>query len=235
MTIRLPIKTVKIVTARELLIDRVEQFITKKKPVIMKKIALIQVVSFWIVLFGLCPPFANALSTGGRILNEISVSEGDQYLVIKIGFNFRVKYVRHYPPDYGKEVRIQLAPILENRGDQQGFQDRESLFPPANNPAGVIRVEFEGRGLIQPTLSVIFDQQTSFEVKQGSDFRSLLILVPSKKSAVTPEKEPTAAKEPPAKTSVAQPVAGTLAPERQESLVKEGVEVMASKNYPRAV
>ncbi|MGB3223356.1 MAG: hypothetical protein WBB23_11195 [Desulforhopalus sp.] len=208
----------------------------------MKKLALIQALIFVATLWGWDPSPANALSIRDRILNEISVRSVDDYSVIKIGFNFPVRYVRHYPVNYGKEVRIEFEPIVASREDREGLQKRESLFPPANNPVGVARVEYEGRNQIQPTLTVIFNQPTSFEAKQGEDFRSLIVLVPLKKTdssqkpAAGPTKEAAAAAtQKTEKTAAPSSAPGTLTPERQESLQKEGVEVMASKNYSRAI
>ena len=111
-------------------------------------------------------------------------------LVLSITFNFPVRYVRHYPLGYGKEVRIQFNPLQTSLDDREGLRERESLFPPAKNPAGVVRVEFEGSDFIEPTITVVFDRPRSFEAKQGLDFRSLIILVPLDQSyrGTRPEK-----------------------------------------------
>lgn len=201
---------------------------------------------FYAVTFflGLCCSETMAESLRDRILSEINVSNGGEYSVIKITFDFPVQYLRHTPPNYGKEIRVRLRPILANREELAGLNKRESLNPPKNNTAGVVRVEYDGVDQSELILTVFFDKSRKFEAKQGDDYRSLIIQVPEEKSkeageegkatALPPEKQKS---QEPAVTvkEPAPPKISTLTPERQESLLKEGVEVMAEKNYMRAV
>lgn len=180
---------------------------------------------------------ANALSTRGRILDEVSIANGEEYSEIKVAFNFPVQYVRHFPLSYGKELRIQLEPIAVSREDaRRGLQESESLSPPANNLPGVTRIQYEGRDMITPTLTIVFDKPTSFEAKQGADFRSLIVLVPLEKKV-----EPAAAEDQkagvkqPEKEATPPPTPGTLTAQRQENLLKEGIDTVIEENYPRAI
>jgi TolA-binding protein len=196
------------------------------------------------LLIGLCRSEAMAESLRDRILSEINVSNGGEYSIIKITFDFPVQYLRHTPPNYGKEVRIRLRPILANREELEGLNKRETMDPPKNNAAGVIRVEYDGRDQSEPILTVFFDKAKQFEAKQGDDFRSLIVQVPVEKGkGLTGEEEAAAAsqekekrQEPAAAVKdPARPKPAPLSLERQESLLKEGVEAMAQKNYMRAV
>lgn len=143
----------------------------------MKMRVIIRVIPVVIVFLGLSFSQVYAISSRGRVLSEVSVRTDEEYKEITIGFNFLVKYSRHFPQNLGKEVRIQLAPLPTSVDDLAALKQRESLFPPSNS-SGVVRVEYEGRGLINPTVTVVFDRMTSYEVKQGKDFRSVIIMVP---------------------------------------------------------
>lgn len=174
---------------------------------------------------------AHALTTRDRILDKITVTTRESHLAVNVSFNFPVRYVRHYPLDNGTEVRIQLEAILANREEREALNRRESLFPPTNNPAGVVRVEYEGRDINQPTVTVIFDKTTQFDARQGDDFRSLAVIIPKEKAPVTKpaEKKPVV----PVKKAPSGP--GALTAELQEKLLLEADQTLADKNYPRAV
>ncbi len=196
------------------------------------------------LLFGLWCSEAMALSTRDRILSELSFNSGEDYAEIKVTFDFPVQYLRHIPPNYGKEVRIRLRPILASRDELEGLNKSESLSPPAKNPAGVVRVEYEGRDQSEPTLTIFFDKARQFEAKQGEDYRSLIIRVPTEKSKEADEKpeadDLAQEKQTNKETALSEkghspPKLVLLTPERQESLLKEGIEAMAQKNYMRAV
>ena len=164
-----------------------------------------------------------------RVLSDLNISQTEQEVVIRVGFNFPVRYVRHYPLDYGKEVNIQLEPIVVGIEDVSGLRKRESLSARKNNPAGLVRVDYEGNDLIKPTLRVILDKARSYDVRQGEDFRSLEVVLPMKTGevgAVGEEKGVEAGALKPLKV---------LSPKRQEELLHDGEQAMAAQDYMRAI
>lgn len=221
----------------------------------------LRIAGILILLTGLSLSQASALSTGDRIMSRISFRVGKQYSETRVSFNFPVRYLRHYPLEFGRELRIQIEPIAAGIADLEGLSDRQSLFPPTNNPVGLRRVEYEGGNLIEPTIRIVFDKPTRFDVKQGEDFRSIIILVQNEEKFME-SKKPAAATEPPGETpslgkpqektstekigktsgapeveekeSAARPP-GFLTEERQQSLLDEGEKVMAEENYSRAI
>lgn len=190
---------------------------------------------------------AHALSSRDRILSGISFSDAEKYQKINVSFNFPVRYLRHYPLNNGKEVRIQFEPIVTSSESRAALSRRESLIPPMGNPAGVERVVYEGNDFVEPTIRVVFEKAVPYEVKQGEDFRSLAVLVPQMKSAGTygPEPADTVSEKSPTESAAPSFEAkeinasaggpGALSAQRQEDLLKEGVQVMATKDYSRAV
>jgi tetratricopeptide (TPR) repeat protein len=181
-------------------------------------------------LIGLNVSQASAVSLRDRVLNDVSISQSEQYIVIQVAFNFPVRYLRHYPLDYGKELNIQLKPILAGIEDLSGLMNRESLSAPDNNPAGLVQVQYEGNELLKPTIRIVLDKARNYEARQGDDFRSLLILLPVEtederdKTAEEADKETTAPQQP-----------GMLTPQREKDLLNKGVEMMAAKEYMRAI
>ena len=181
-------------------------------------------------LIGLNFSQASAAPVRDRVLRNVSITQSEQHIVIKVAFNFPVQYIRHYPLDYGKELNIQLKPILAGIAELSALRDRESLSAPDNNSAGLIRVQYEGNELLNPTIRVVLDKARNYEAKQGDDFRSLIILLPVE----TGDQEDKAAGEADEEiTDARQP--GMLSPQRQEDLLKKGVEMMDAKEYMRAI
>lgn len=189
-----------------------------------------RIIGLMIFLLGLSFSQAFASSSGDRVLSEVKFSRTDQHILIHVTFNFPVRYLRHYPLDYGKEFNIQLEPILTGLEDQSGLNKRESLSVPGNNPAGLVRVEYEGSDLIKPTIRIVLDKNKNYEVKQGDDFRSLEILLPVKTEAEGNKDAGEAGK----KISGPQQ-REMLSQQKQEDLLSKGSAAMAKKEYMPAI
>lgn len=112
-----------------------------------------------------------------KILSGVEVDEDTSCAIIKVEFNFPVRYVRHYPYEFGDELRIQLEPIVISPLDREGLSRRESFRPP-NDFAKLIDVIYEGDIIGGPFLTLLFRYPVDFKVQQGTDFRSLIVAVP---------------------------------------------------------
>jgi hypothetical protein len=194
--------------------------------ILNKKFRIIWLIAF---LLGFVFSQSSASSTRDRVLDDVKISRTGEHIVIQVAFNFPVRYLRHYPLDYGNELNIQLEPILAGAEGMGGLKQRESLPAPANNPAGLVRVEYEGRELVEPTLRVVLNKASNYTVKQGDDSRSLQILLP----VPTAEEE---GKDAAADTKVngpERPAAQSLPV--QDDLLNKGMAAMADKDYMRAI
>jgi hypothetical protein len=181
-----------------------------------------------LVLGGSCSQ-AVASSLRDRVLSDVVISGTREEVVIHVSFNFPVRYLNHYPLDHGKEVNIQLDPIAAGLEELSGLKKRESFSAPEDNAAGLVRVEYEGSDLIKPTIRVVLNKNRDYDVRQGEDFRSLMIMLPlESKEAVEPEAR--------AAGEISAPMQpGMLTPKRQKELLTEGAAAMAAKEYMRAI
>jgi hypothetical protein len=127
------------------------------------------------VLFA-APP-AGAQPTRDRILGDITIAEGPGCAVIRIGFSFPIRYLRHFPYDGGDELRIRMEPISISAADESALAGRESAKAPPNDFAGLLQVVFEGDIETGPYLTLFFAHPVAYQVKRGADFRSLTITV----------------------------------------------------------
>lgn len=189
-----------------------------------------QVVGLVICIMGLYCSIALAETIRDQVLGDLNVSQSEQNVVVKVSFNFPVRYLNHNPLDYGREVNIQLEPIITNPENKIGLMHRESLPAPPGNPAGLVRVQYEGNDLFKPTIRVVLNKARKYQVKQGDDFRSLVILLPlpsagSGTGGMVDSTQKTAGMQEPVK----------LTKERQDSLLAEGEKMMVAKEYMRAI
>jgi hypothetical protein len=187
----------------------------------------------WLMIFflGLNCLQASAEAGRDRVLSDVSIRRAEQYVVVRVNFNFPIRYLRHYPLDYGKELNIQVEPIIAGREGLSGLSQRESLSAPDNNLAGLVLVEYEGSDLIKPTIKIVLDKARNYSVKQGDDFRSMEIVLPVITEDLKEEDAGKAAEN----ISGQRHQATMLSPQRQEELLKKGAAAMAEKDYMRAI
>ena len=101
---------------------------------------------------------AHAQPVRDRLLGNVDINTTPDQIEIKVDFTFPVRYVRHYPLDVGSETRIVLEPIAINPEDRDALFKRESMSPPAGNPAHATEILYEGNVANGPYLTVLFDR-----------------------------------------------------------------------------
>ncbi len=136
------------------------------------KIWMVALVGLILLSVGL-----HAQPSRDKILSGVEVDEDTGCAIIKVEFNFPVRYVKHFPYESGEELRIQLEHIVISPLDEEGLSRRESFSPP-NDFAKLIEVVYEGDIIGGPFLTLLFRYPVDYKVQQGSDFRSLIVAVP---------------------------------------------------------
>lgn len=126
-----------------------------------------------------------------RILGDVDVSRDSQGVAINVRFTFPVRYVKHFPHEKGEELRIQLRPIAISQTDRDALSSRESVNLPPDNNADISQIVYEGDIEGGPFLTLFFNHPVAYTVSQGSDFRSIVIVihVPEDSPAAPPNKE----------------------------------------------
>lgn len=140
----------------------------------MKKIPFRMTMAFFLagVIFTSAWLYARHL-----IIDEVTVSERPDCSVVKVSFNFPVRYVKHFPYSTGDDLRIQLEPITRNVADREALFARETVLPPPNEIVGLSEVVYEGDIEGGPFLTLFFTRPVNFKVEQGTDFRSVVVTV----------------------------------------------------------
>ena len=128
------------------------------------------------------PVLDRALS-GTRLLTKGACS------IVKVEFNFRVRYVSHFPIGTGDELRVTIRPLDPGNAAALATLRREAVRAPADARAAIKAIEFEPDQPGGATLRVTFHHPVAFQVAPGTDFESLILAVPGKKpnAACKPE------------------------------------------------
>lgn len=111
-----------------------------------------------------------------RVVNDAGIGEDNGCAVIRVGFNFPVRYIRHFPSDEGSELRIQFESISIGRSDLEDQFDREQVWFSPDDIVPLLEVIFEGNITGGPFLTLFFKRSITFEVEPGADFRSLVVI-----------------------------------------------------------
>ena len=115
----------------------------------------------------------------GRMIEDVSVQPADGGgTELVIHFSFPLRYLRHFPENKGRTVQIALAAINISNIDRSLLGRRESLRVPSELLDDVVDISYEGDLPGGPYLTLRFYQDLHFEVRPGSDFRSIKVLLP---------------------------------------------------------
>ncbi|MEZ5925031.1 MAG: hypothetical protein R3D57_11685 [Hyphomicrobiaceae bacterium] len=118
-------------------------------------------------------PSAVAEPVLDRVFSEADVVATKTCAVMRIGFNFRVRYISHFPLSNGTELRIAFRAVDPAAAKAEILTRRESLRVPSSQAEDIQSIEFEiakGSGL---SVLVTFKHPVAFDVAQGADFESL--------------------------------------------------------------
>ncbi|MEQ1578880.1 MAG: hypothetical protein ABL894_14685 [Hyphomicrobium sp.] len=110
-----------------------------------------------------------------RVLSGVQVSHQKNCTALSIGFNFRVRYLNHFPALRGQELRIMLRPIDLAQASAEVLSRREAVRAPETKFAHIRAIDFEAGDAAGPFLSLQFDEPVNYEVSQGKDFQSIVV------------------------------------------------------------
>jgi hypothetical protein len=120
---------------------------------------------------------AQAGPTPQRVLEAIEMRETGKGIDVVVRFMTPVRYLRHAPATSGNTLQIQIDPIALSRGDAPLLANHEVMSAPPDSPVPLIEVSYEGGRPDGRFLVLRFSRTVHFDVRQGGDFRSLVIAV----------------------------------------------------------
>lgn len=133
---------------------------------------------FAIAVHGATP--AHAEPVLDRALYGLHLITTPSCVVVKVEFNFRVRYVSHFPLGKGDELRVTIRPIDPAQVSALALLRREALRAPNSARAAIKAIDFEADQPSGPVLRVQFYHPVAYQVAPGIDFASIIIAIPGK-------------------------------------------------------
>ncbi|MGI9304749.1 MAG: hypothetical protein ACR2RB_18895 [Gammaproteobacteria bacterium] len=110
-----------------------------------------------------------------RILQDVTVNTEWNYVSVNISFTCPIRYVNYFPHRASTELRIKMELLRVCTVNGDAAARRESVRPRNRKAANLIEVVYEGDIAGGPYLTLLFEHAVSFDVLQGSDFRSMTV------------------------------------------------------------
>jgi hypothetical protein len=110
-----------------------------------------------------------------KLLDQLDMQYGEEVTTIRISLTSRARYIRHFPYDSGEELRIKITLFDVSHDNREAFFGRETLVPFDDNDLPLEEVVYEGDIEGGPYLTLFFSSRVNFEVRQGTDSRSIVV------------------------------------------------------------
>jgi len=126
-----------------------------------------------------------------RMLDGLRFARRGDAWEMRIAFHSRIRYLRHAPRTRGTTLEIQVDPLALSFADLPMLASHEALTPDRDAPVPLADVVYEGHRSGDKVVVLRFTRPVGFEVRQGEDFRSLVVTV--REEALPPQPAPAPA------------------------------------------
>jgi len=116
---------------------------------------------------------------------QLAVQKG--CAILKVNFNFRVRYASHFPLDRGDELQITVNPIDRDQTAALALlrSRRVAATVPDGTLVGIRAIELETENPAGPVLRILFDRVVAYQVGPGSDTKSIVVAISQAKPSAT--------------------------------------------------
>lgn len=113
------------------------------------------------------------------VLSDVTITETAGCTAIQIGFEMPVIYLRHFPYQSGEALLVMLRPVGSNPRNPEPELRRETASIPPSEFTALRDIVLEGDAPGGPYISILFTHELFYEVRQGRDYRSIVVYVSS--------------------------------------------------------
>lgn len=113
------------------------------------------------------------------VLGDVTITGTAGCTAIQIGFEMPVIYLRHFPYESGESLLVMVRPAGSRPRNLESDLPRETALIPPSSFTALREIMLEGDAPGGPYLSILFTHEVSFSVRQGRDYRSIVVYVPS--------------------------------------------------------
>jgi len=132
---------------------------------------------------------ASAQPVTDQALQDAQLAVQKGCAILKVNFNFRIRYASHFPLDHGDELRITINPIDRNQAAALVTLRREAATVPDGKLHGIKAITFEAQHPAGPEIRILFDHPVAYQVAPHPDAQSIVVAVAGPKPS--PKCSPT--------------------------------------------
>ena len=130
------------------------------------------------------PASAQPVIDQGLADAQLAIQKG--CAILKVNFNFRIRYASHFPLDRGDELWIRVKAIDRIQAAALLMLNREAATVPDGKLHGIKAITFETKDPTGPAVRILFDHPVAYQVAPNSDGQSIVIAVAETKSTCSP-------------------------------------------------
>jgi len=97
--------------------------------------------------------------------------------LLKVNFNFRIRYSSHFPLNQGDELRVSVRPIDPAVAASLVLLKREAARVPDGKSVGIKAIDFDVGQPAGPVLRVQFEHPVAYQVGPYPDFQSIVVAI----------------------------------------------------------
>lgn len=113
------------------------------------------------------------------VVGDVRITTAPGCATIRIGFEIPIVYLRHFPYESGETLLVMVRPVGGNPRNLEPELPRQTASIPPSEFTALRDIVFEGDAPGGPYLSILFTQELSYVVRQGRDYRSIVVYVAS--------------------------------------------------------
>lgn len=130
------------------------------------------------------PASAQPVIDQGLADAQLAVQKG--CAILKVNFNFRIRYASHFPLDRGDELWIRVKAIDRIQAAALLMLNREAATVPDGKLHGIKAITLETKDPTGPAVRILFDHPVAYQVAPNSDGQSIVIAIAEAKSTCSP-------------------------------------------------
>ena len=112
-----------------------------------------------------------------EILDDYDITKTQDGYDVTIRFTIPVIYQTHFPRNKSDEIYISVVPVTINGHNRYNIRLRDSLVIKPDKHVPLTYITFDGELGFSPYLLLEFSRKVDFNVRQGRDFRSIIVTV----------------------------------------------------------
>ncbi len=120
-----------------------------------------------------------------RALSDTQLVVEKGCAILKINFNFRIRYASHFPLDRGEQLWITVNAVEHNQATALMMMRREGTVVANGNLAAIKAIDLETQNLSGPVLKILFDHPVAFQVAPDPDVHSMVVAIAGAKPSPT--------------------------------------------------